>query len=349
MPDTIDETWEYWTPSEEWAEAFGGRGENTFDALPKTKCGQTGDRKAHGFRFGRGSPDFDLSRLAPPKWQRQDRHTLRRCRGCPRLFTPRDGSRKYCSIRCSADDRVVNLPKPCQNCGEMFQPYRSERIYCGGVCRAAASVRLKPRCCGQCGVTFRPLDSTRKYCGAACGWAAMVKLRPIPCGVCGREFLPRTSGRVNCSRVCGMRTVSRRRSGVPVNLDWDRIVELFAGGLGVSEIASALRTSRGGVRRALKARGVYRPGKPGTKRKTLDVGCRQCGKAFRPDNRRRVYCSAECDRSGRNRTPIDHGRAVEMHRQGVSVLEIARRLNCSDAGVRYAIKRATTTNTESGT
>jgi hypothetical protein len=133
----ISEEWEYWMPDPEIAELIGGPAAG-FDGLgiEESRHGLLD----HGFRFGRGNPNFDRTRFArePPPANRPA-VVARVCPGCDRLFQPNRSDRRYCSNDCRPPlHRVRRLPETsaCVGCGAEFRPDRADRKYCTRACGA---------------------------------------------------------------------------------------------------------------------------------------------------------------------------------------------------------------------
>ncbi len=267
MADHIDERWEYWTPDPEIAEVMGTGRSAGFGGLPRSKCSTTGELVAAGFRFGTGTPDFDLTRHAPPRWERPDRLPLRRCGSCPRVFTPTRREHRYCSNGC-----VPRVGPP--------------RVSADRVCRHA-----------PCSRVFRPGSGDQQYCGRACFAEVRVTCVPVPCAGCGRTFKPAQHGRRACSKKCGGVLIRAVKVGKPACHDWDRMAALFAGGMSLTDVARESGACREAVRHALRSRGVYVAARPGRKRVLPDRECLNpaCGVVFRPRQDSHRFCCKPCD------------------------------------------------------
>ena len=135
MPDTIPEAWEYWTPSEEWAEAFAGDDLDNLDRLPRVSCDRTGKQMLDGFRKS-GRPDSrGQFRYGRAKRQRgRDRLPLMRCEACPRYFTPAYPQQRFCCVTCGNGPRLTARQCAEPSCGCVYQPRNSHRVYCSRQC-----------------------------------------------------------------------------------------------------------------------------------------------------------------------------------------------------------------------
>lgn len=181
MPDYIDPSWEYWTPSIEMLQVFE---DDSYDIDAIARIGIEWDRIRDvggnlGFRFGRDEKSL--------KWlpYKLGRNTVKikeerelKCRGCRRWFKPplEKPWRKYC----------------CKSC----------RPICG-------APRLIPDCvCATCGIAFRPLTWTQEFCGWKCVPKERKTGRPRSgkertCPVCVTVFYPNKNLRqIFCCRKC---------------------------------------------------------------------------------------------------------------------------------------------------
>jgi hypothetical protein len=152
MPD-IDPEWEYWVPDEEVAEALGLYEPRGFEAVEDYRLDKCG---ALGLRFGRGSPDRFVGRLAPER---------------PRHKEPADWRRH----------------RPCVWCGVAFLPDRPRQVCCGAPCRMNrlhdGNRTLEPVRCARegCGLVFRPDKSGRVYCSPECAGRVGAQVCRIVC------------------------------------------------------------------------------------------------------------------------------------------------------------------------
>lgn len=339
MPVEIDERWEYWCPSEEIAEAVGDGRSVGFGGLPRSKCGRTGRFVADGFRFGKGSPDSDPTRLAPPRFERPDRLPLRRCRHCSRFFTPTRKDHVYCEFRCSADGRVLP-PKPCERCGVEFKPDSSARRFCSTACHAATTAGVPRRldwgriaCLYQSGrrvceivrevrarrpAIIRALKAQGVYRGR--GKSGTPRTLPdVPCLTCGKVFRVRRSDAAGyCSKKCygknqKLDPKSCEQCGVTFQPHYSQV--RFCSNRCHLDNMAALRAVQ------------PRP-------------CKCCGVVFTPKVNARVACSIRCgQRLSLEARLIDAAEVLRLRAMGYGSKRIANIMGRSASGVRGVLQQ----------
>lgn len=219
MPDAIDERWEYWTPSEEWSEAFDDEQPPDSDRIP-TEVVDRGRAILAGYRVC-SRPDDDTYlyfRLGHSRYERPDRLPLRRCRSCPRLFTPRRDRQKYCSLSCSPWRRLGMYT--CAECGCSFRPEYRGRVFCSRECswlrfngrldwnRVVELFRVGNRMTDiarDLGCNRQSVRDALKRRGvwSACRPGPPRTITDVSCGACGKVFRPHQNGVKYCSVKCG--------------------------------------------------------------------------------------------------------------------------------------------------
>lgn len=110
--------------------------------------------------------------------------SLRICERCNKEYKSYNKTRKYCSLKCSGEDKTLLHPKPCIHCGSVFKPNIPANKYCSQVCSRSAktksakekSEKLRPKkqtieaiICHNCGDNFSAYKSSaRKFCSYDC-------------------------------------------------------------------------------------------------------------------------------------------------------------------------------------
>lgn len=123
----------------------------------------------------------------------------------------------------------------CPTCGREFMPHRKEQVHCSDDCyKRPGAVRVRA-------------DS------AVCLYER-----------CRKEFAPNRVGQAYCSRACGSKAAAAAGENVGVKHDRAEVARLFDEGVGTTEIARRLGTTRQVVRRILNELGKPKL-KPGRK------------------------------------------------------------------------------------
>jgi transposase-like protein len=303
----FDPAWEYWEPDPEVSEAMGGGRAAGLDGLPRGECPRTGRPTLDGFRVGRGDPDRPPHlRLAPPRCERPDRLPLRRCKGCPRLFTPDHAGRVYCCRECRGD--AVRLPaRPCRRCGREFRPCNRTRRYCSASCSSAAASAARS------GVPVR-VDWRRVAALFSAGAKVTAVARAVGCCPAAVRHALRVSG------------VYERRADGPARTVPDAVCR--------NPECGATFRPRQRDQAAYCSRACFHASD-----RLPPKGCVACGLTFTPKRSKAKYCGYKCSgpaAGGAGR--IDAAEVMRLRAEGLTPAEIAGRIGRAAVSVRAVIR-----------
>ncbi|ACM35619.1 MULTISPECIES: hypothetical protein [Rhizobium/Agrobacterium group] len=99
------------------------------------------------------------------------------CAACQKLFRPRSGTEKLCSVDCRAVARIVVLTKICVQCGIQFRPRSSRNMvqeegrgkFCSVACKGKfQAAQAFEKTCFHCDALFISASKAAKYCSSSC-------------------------------------------------------------------------------------------------------------------------------------------------------------------------------------
>lgn len=179
----------------------------------------------------------------------------------------------------------------CEKCLDLDRSRVLAGGHSGGYCPACSQARslkkhpvLRRKCIG-CGKEFLPTHGKQRRCGKDCGRKSHWYSTPKPCKHCGEVFQPTGGPKQQfCSPECGRTFIAAARSQPTACRFCGDLVPRIDGH--PRELHDACRAFLAQVRALPK-------GIPSHLRR-----CAWCGRDFSTSNRRAVFCSIECRRSG---------------------------------------------------
>lgn len=301
MPDTIPEAWEYWTPSEEWAEAFACDDLDNLDRLPRVSCDRTGRQQLDGFRKSSRPDSRCQFRYGRAKKQRgRDRLPLMRCEACPRYFTPKYEQQRFCCIACGNGPRLT--ARQCEECKCTYQPCNSHRVYCSRECNNKATASRMLRYDWTQAEQLYRLGLKLTEIGRAIGCTRITvrnAMRRAGVWTPGRSGPPRTLADATC-QACG-----------------------------------AMFRPKEGNENKYCSRRCYAEGK-----KLKPKPCKGCREMFTPKLNRTKYCGLKCSgpaSGGGKKLHIEE--LLRLKGEGLKAVQIAERLGCAAVTVRAVLRK----------